>query len=1149
MTTYNHILLKLNQFIKKYYTQKLVKGLLLFFTLGLLFFLGVIGVEYTFWLNSTGRLLLLLGFIGVALFLLFVYILTPLFYLARIKRGIGPKDAALMIGKHFPEVGDKLYNLLDLADQPEKSELLLASLEQRSKRLGAVPFGQAINLKAALGYAKYLLVPLVLVLGVYISGQWQNFFGSYERVVRYDMAYTPPAPFAFTLLTPHLEGIASEPFEIQVSIKGAVRPDNVYLEMDGKDILLSERQGIYRYTLSPPWSSTNFRFKGNEVVSKPYELKALKAPTILDFGMELNYPGYLNKPRETVKSTGNAVMPEGTQVTWKLKGQDTESIVLQAQDTTLAFQALDEQTFQLSKRIFNTLGYAISTSNAQVPDYETLVYTFTVVKDAYPSVKVQQVLDSVNPNVSYYSGEATDDHGVKRVDLVYFEDGKEEDGQKVPISDGGGVISQFYYTYPSGLQLTPGKAYSFYFLITDNDGIRGGKTVKSQVFRQVLLDDNQLKKNDLEQKETLIRNLDSSLEKAKEQQKALAELNQQQKEKSALSFNDQNQIRDFLKKQEQQEALMEKFSKELKENLKKNPASDELNQLLQERLERREMEAKKNQQLLEELKKIADKINKDELAKKLEELGKQQQNSERSLAQLLELTKRYYVTEKAAQLARDLEQLAEKQEEPSNRPKGETATEQEQETLNKAFEELEKSLDELQQDNKDLKKPLALDIDPAKKEGVVQDQEDALEMIKEKSKTNPEEAPTAAESKAAAAKKKQKNAAQKMKEMGEALSSSSSSAGGAESMAEDAEMLRQILDNLIIFSFKQEQLFDQLSEREEQDVNQYSKTVRQQKELRDLFAHVDDSLFALSLRQAELSEFVNEQVTEVYYNVDKSLESMAEGQLYQGVSYQKYVLNASNSLADFLANVMDNMQQSMQMGQGSGNSSEGFQLPDIIKGQGQLSEKMGQGKQGQGGEGKKGEGKQGEQSNSGKDGQQGAQGEGKGQNGKNGKEGGEQGADGNGASGENGQGVQSEEELREIYEIYQEQQRIRQALEEQLQDMINAGDRQLGQKILQQMEDFQNDLLENGITQRTMNKANTIQYQLLKLENAALKQGEKKERESTANQRDFSNPITTKPSLLENYRNEVEILNRQALPLRQNFQNKVKEYFKGDDPF
>jgi hypothetical protein len=124
---------------------------------------------------------------------------------------------------------------------------------------------------------------------------------------------------------------------------------------------------------------------------------------------------------------------------------------------------------------------------------------------------------------------------------------------------------------------------------------------------------------------------------------------------------------------------------------------------------------------------------------------------------------------------------------------------------------------------------------------------------------------------------------------------------------------------------------------------------------------------------------------------------------------------------------------------------------------------------------------------------------------------------------------------------------LRQQLEQQLFDMINEGDRKLGEKLVRQMEDFENDLLENGVTQRAKNKINNIEYELLKLENATLRKGKKSERESNTNVNSFQNPILTKPSALDNYRNEIEILNRQALPLRQNFQNKVKEYFKSND--
>ncbi|KKO05009.1 hypothetical protein LCGC14_0078280 [marine sediment metagenome] len=1118
----------------------------------------ILGIEYFLWLNTTGRLVLFAIFISVELFLLFKYILTPIFYLLKLKKRLGPKDAATIIGKHFPEVGDKLTNLLDLAENPQQSELLLASISQRSKQMDPIPFSNAIDFKDSLKYLKYTIIPILIVGVLYLSGNWNNFFKTYVRVVNYEIAYEKPAPFKFEILSKKLSTLQDESFTISVATKGIVKPENVFIKIEGQSILLQQQNGFYEYTFSPPINTTNFNFSANEINSREYTLVALETPSIIDFTMDLTYPSYLKKKNETIKSTGYAVIPEGTKITWRIQGENTDKINLNTQDTIIPFNK-KENTFSIDQRVYNDLNYELTTTNKNVQDYERLAYNFKVIKDGYPTIKVNQVLDSINPNVSYYMGSATDDYGLTNIDLIYFEVGNENESKTISLNKPKNNYEQFYYTFPSGLEIEAGKNYGFYFQVTDNDAIHNGKKAKSQLYEQVLLDENQLKNKELESQQSIIKELDKSLQRSKEQKESLEEINQNQKEKTSLNFNDKNQIKDYLKKQERQEQQMQKFSKELKENLNNENKDNKLNQLLQERLERQEQEAKKNQKLLEELNQVADKIKKEDLTKRLEELGKKQQNSERSLEQLLELTKRYYVTEKASQLARDLDDIAKKQEELSKKNKEENTTDK-QEELNKEFQKLSDELDDLKKNNEKLKKPIDIKLDNNKKESVKKDQKEALEQLEKEEKSD-----NSSESKQKSdASKKQKSAADKMKEMSEQLGESSSGGGGGSSVAEDAEMLRQILDNLIIFSFKQETLFDKLTAKEDQDASQYSETVRDQNELRGLFEHVDDSLFALSLRQAELSEFVNEQITEVYYNIDKSLETMADGQMFQGISHQKYVLTAANSLADFLAGVMDNMQESMQMGKGSGQSQGGFQLPDIIKGQQQLGEKMGQqgksGKEGKSGEGKQGEnGEKGDGGKHGESGKQGANGKigedengenGNGKNNKNGQGGSE--GQGNGQNGINGgegqgQGSISEAELREIYEIYQSQQKIRQELENQLKNMINSGDQKLGQKLIKQMEDFENDLLENGITQRTINKVNTIQYELLKLENAALKQGEKSERESSRNTKDFTNPITTKPSLLDNYHNEVEILNRQSLPLRQNFQTKVKEYFKAND--
>ena len=1141
----------------------LIKGGVLFFAFGLLFFIGISGIEYFLWLNSSGRFLLFLLWICFFLFIFIRYLCIPLFYLFKLKKGINAKEASVLIGKHFPEVGDKLYNLLDLEEDTNRSELLLASIEQRSKNLKPIPFVNAINFKESLQHIKYIAIPLVLILIIGFSGRWNSYFGSYKRVVNYDLAYEAPAPFSFQLISNDLDVLQNQDFTIHVKVVGALQPEEVFIFVDDKPLLLQKQDGTYAYTFIAPLKPHKFYFKANEVQSRTYFLNALKTPSIEHFSMVLNYPDYTGISTDTLQSTGNASFPEGTSVTWKVNTKHTQNVQFKTTDTTITFaQKKDLHTY--TKDVFNSSTYFLATSNKNIQDFEELSYTFHVEKDASPTLKVQQVLDSLQPNIAYFTGTTADDYKIKYLKVYCYQTDTPSNIQSVVLAQPNSLFHNFYYTFPSGFTLEKGIQYSLYFESTDNDPFRGGKSSKSRVFTFDFLDDKELLNKDLISQKSIVSNLDKSLKNLKEQKEALQELNRVQKETKQLNYNDKKQIKDFLKQQKQEESLMQKFSKQLKDNLEKTNKNNPQNKLLQERLKRQELQAKKNEKLLEELAKVSEKINKDNLSKKLEDLAKKQQNSARNLEQLVELTKRYYVTEKLNQLANDLKDLSKKQKTASQKKVSDSSL-KEQQDLNAAFDALAKELQDLENDNQALKKPLDLDTDVQKQQSIKDDQKNASNTLENEASNPSKNSPLNN-----AASSKQKSAAQKMKDLGESMENSASSSSSGSSIAEDAAMLRQILDNLVVFSFKQEDLYTAISNDKDVDIA-YSNRIKEQKDLRLLFEHVDDSLFSLSLRREELSEFVNEQITDVFYNIDKALVNFADNKSYQGVSNQKYVLTAANSLSDFLVNVLDSMQQSMQMGKGEGQSPDGFQLPDLIRSQDELQKKMngsrssGQEKPG----GSSGSGKQGTSPSSKGSGQSGESGsKGKGgssgeQSGTNGKGSGGSSGEGKNGKGKTGSGIGSgswngsgtgtggnnfsESDLKEIYEIYQSQQTIRLALEKQLKDMLNSGDQNFGTKLVRQMQDFENDLLENGITQRTANKMNTIHYKFLKLENAALKQGKKSERESSTTTNNFSNPITTKPSLLENYRNETEILNRQSLPLRQIFKNRVKTYFKKND--
>ena len=115
---------KLEKFIRKYYTNELIKGIILFFSIGLLYLLITLLIEHFLWLNPTGRTILFWLFVIVEVVLFTNFIAIPLSKLLKLQKGINFEKASRIIGEHFPEVNDKLLNVLQLNESQSQSELL-----------------------------------------------------------------------------------------------------------------------------------------------------------------------------------------------------------------------------------------------------------------------------------------------------------------------------------------------------------------------------------------------------------------------------------------------------------------------------------------------------------------------------------------------------------------------------------------------------------------------------------------------------------------------------------------------------------------------------------------------------------------------------------------------------------------------------------------------------------------------------------------------------------------------------------------------------------------------------------------------------------------------------------------------------------------
>lgn len=1095
---------KLEGFIKKFYTNELIKGVILFIGLGLLYFIFTLLIEYFLWLSTSGRSILFWLFVGVESFLLIRFIAFPLFKLFKLQQGINYEQASEIIGNHFSEVQDKLLNFLQLVNQSQTSELLAASIEQKAASLQPIPFSNAVNFAKNKKFLPYAIIPILLLILFFVTGNSEIISKSFTRVVNYETKFAPPAPFEFVVLNKSLTAQQNSDFVLQVKTQGKVMPENVAIQIGDEEFFLqSTKPGVFEYTFSKLSKDVTFSLLANGLNSKEYQINVVDVPMIANFEMVLQYPSYLGKKSEVIQGTGNAVVPEGTVVNWRINALATDKVSFKSNKQVSVF-ANKENNFSLSRRITDNLNYEVITSNRNINEFEKLSYQIATIKDQYPTISVQIAPDSLKLKSKMMIGQVADDHGLSKLQVVFYPKGNPNAVRKANLAINKQAVDQFIYTFPNGLSIEQGVNYEYYFEVFDNDVVNNYKSTKSSVFLHYELTEEQKEDKQLQEQNENINSLEKSLQNQEKQLSELDKLQKMNKEKSTLDFKDQKKVEDFINRQKQQDEMMKEFTKKLTENLEEfNPKSqDKDKEELLRRLEEAEKQAEKNEKLLKELEELSKKLEKDKLFDKADKLKQNAKSQQQNLEQLVELTKRFYVEQKAEQIADKLDKLAEKEDKLADDAK--ENSKENQDAINKEFDNIQKELQELDKENKELKAPMDIPNDKNEQEDVKKDLEKASEELQKQNQQK--------------AKPKQKSAAAKMKQMSQKMSQSMQS-GDMEQMQEDAKLLRQILDNLLAFSFDEETLIKTTNTTQTRSL-QLNKVLKKQQDLKLQFKHVDDSLFAVALRNPKITETILNEVGEIHYNLDKTLETLADNNIQKGASHQQYVLTSANRLADYLSNVQSEMNLEMQ-GQGSGKGKpkpgggKGMQLPDIIKQQEGLGEKM---KDGMKPRDKPGD-KPGEKSGQGK------------QNGQSGE---------NGEDGENG----SEGNAGKVLEILKEQRQLRDALQKALEKEGMTGQ---GQNALNQMKDIEKQLINKGFKNETLQKMLNLKHELLKLEKAIQQQGEDTKRQSKTNDKNYNGSTAPLSKELKDYLNSVEILNRQSLPLQPNFNQKVQNYFKGND--
>ena len=613
LDSYGDIYGKLRGFIRKYYTNEIIKGSILFAAFGLLYFLFTLFVEYFLWLRPFARTVLFWTFVLIEVLLFTRFVIIPLFKLLGIKKGIGEQEASRIIGRHFKEVDDKLLNIIQLHENSEDSDLLLASIEQKASALRPIPFTNAIVFKRNLQYLKYLLAPLLIVLLIWLTGNNSVITGSLNRVVHHQTAFMPPAPFRFEILNADLETLEDRSYVLRFNTVGEIVPDEVRIHYKGESYFVKTLEdGTMEYTFQFPQTDIEFYLEGNGVRSDDLFLSVIATPRITDFKMKLDFPAYLNMESEWVSNTGNAEVPEGTEVSWVLAARNAEEMefVVSGERQPAAGVVLSGRMEQDAKGEFTwtrtvrkDMKYEIMSSNSSLKQFEKLSYELRVIKDEYPGIYVRSDLDSVSRGPVLFAGQLTDDHGLSRLQVVARNSStKAQSIGNIPI--GNSALEEFYYVFPEGIHLEEGASYEIFFEVYDNDRVNGPKKSVSSGFYYRNRTEQELEREVLMEQREGIEEMENVHDDGEELEKQLEEFSKKVKNKEEADWNDRKQIENYLKRQMDYQEMLERNAEKMLDNL---DGMEEENQMLEDKKEElrerwKEMEEWKDKEdLLREL--------------------------------------------------------------------------------------------------------------------------------------------------------------------------------------------------------------------------------------------------------------------------------------------------------------------------------------------------------------------------------------------------------------------------------------------------------------------------------------------------------------------------------------------------------------------
>ncbi len=645
-------------------------------------------VEAGFWLDTMPRTVLSVA-AGVS-----VLVVAAAFLARPVAQRIGllsrPSEEAIArkIGERFPEVSDRLLNLLQLAGGKRSSSpdsLVDAAVRRLGEDVEPVPFEATEDFASARKAVRIASLPVVGVLAFLLVAP-STFLGASERLLAPGATFQRPAPFTMDVYPGDVRLVRGDSLALSVRADGEVpqtltlqlRPDS---DAPASSVTLRpDSGGVFRHTLASVRTNLEYRVASGRVRTSWYRARVEARPLVRGLQLTVQPPRYTGLPERTLDANvGDVTGLPGSTVRIRAgvggPALDSAAVVFDSGEATAL--SLEEQVATGSFRITGDGKYSVYLRSTEgVPNRDPIRYRISVRPDARPSVAFLSPEADAQINedlVAPLRLRLRDDFGFSRVRLHYrlakqrFGSGQTEFSTLSLPLDNPRKIDQvvahdWLLAQESGLDLVPGDVVEYYVEVWDNDGFGGAKSSRTGTQRLRLASIAE-KYRDLDEKQDETESqMDDLQQQAEDVNERFEELRDEIRRKRDAGWEDRRQLERLKQQQESVENTVNDLARNMDEITRQMQQDDltspetakkfkELQQVMQE------VNSPEIQEALKQMQESMENLDFRQMQEAMENFEFNEKQYRQRLDRTIELFKQLRRTQKMEEMTRRLEEL------------------------------------------------------------------------------------------------------------------------------------------------------------------------------------------------------------------------------------------------------------------------------------------------------------------------------------------------------------------------------------------------------------------------------------------------------------------------------------------------------------